>query len=129
MLLVGVYNLGFCAVDRRAREFLDWWWSHLSNECLYDPLSGLFVDQKWMDIGSTLFEAGNFRHSGYNVGVANLPERPLAWTTTATTSRPPVSVSAVPLPRLRLTAPETLSLASVTPGRSRCMTTARPSTL
>jgi hypothetical protein len=78
MLLVGVYNLGFCAVDRRAREFLDWWWSHLRHECLYDPLSGLFVDQKWMDIGSTLFQAGSFRHSGYNVGVGNLPERPLA---------------------------------------------------
>ncbi len=78
MLLVGVYNLGFCAVDRRALEFLDWWWGHLHDECLYDPLSGLFVDQKWMDIGSTLFEAGSFRHSGYNVGVGNLPERPLA---------------------------------------------------
>ena len=78
MLLVGVYNLGFCAVDRRAREFLDWWWSHLRNECLWDPLSGLFVDQKWMDIGSTLFQAGSLRHAGYNVGVANLPERPLA---------------------------------------------------
>lgn len=78
MLGVGVYNLGFCAVDRRSREFLDWWWSHLSDECLFDPLSGLFVDQKWMDIGSTLFRAGALRHSGYNVGVSNLPERPLA---------------------------------------------------
>jgi hypothetical protein len=78
MLLAGVFNLGFCAIDRRAHEFLDWWWGHLRHECLYDPLSGLFYDQKWMDIGSTLFEAGSFRHSGYNVGVANLPERPLA---------------------------------------------------
>ncbi|GEM_PF-3122459 len=76
-LLVGVYNLGFCAVDRRARAFLDWWWDHLSNECLYDPLSGLFYDQKWMDLGSDLFQAGSLRHSGYNVGVANLSERPL----------------------------------------------------
>jgi hypothetical protein len=78
MLLVGVFNLGFCAVDRRARAFLDWWWGHLSHECLYDPLSGLFVDQKWMDIGSTLFQAASFRHSGYNTGVGNLPQRPLA---------------------------------------------------
>ena len=78
MLFVGVFNLGFCAVDRRAGEFLDWWWNHLRHECLYDPLSGLFVDQKWMDIGNTLFQAGSFRHFGYNVGVANLPERPLA---------------------------------------------------
>jgi hypothetical protein len=78
MLLVGVYNLGFCAVDRRAGAFLDWWWDHLRDECLYDPLSGLFYDQKWLDIGSALFQAASFRHFGYNVGVANLSERPLA---------------------------------------------------
>lgn len=77
MLLVGVNNLGFCGVDRRAAAFLDWWWGHLRTECLYDPLAGLFVDQKWMDIGSSLFQAASFRHAGYNVGVANLSERPL----------------------------------------------------
>lgn len=78
MLLVGVNNLGFCGVDRRATPFLDWWWGHLRTECLYDPLAGLFVDQKWMDIGSSLFRAATFRHAGYNVGVANLAERPVA---------------------------------------------------
>jgi hypothetical protein len=77
LLTVGVYNLGFCAVDRRAGDFLDWWWGHLKEECLWDPLSGLFVDQKWVDIGSTLFRAGAWRHYGYNVGVANLHERPV----------------------------------------------------
>jgi hypothetical protein len=77
LLLVGVNNLGFCAVDRRSLTALDWWWSHLSTECLYDPLAGLFVDQKWMDIGSSHFQAASFRHAGYNVGVANLWERPL----------------------------------------------------
>ena len=41
------------------------------------PFGGLFVDQKWMDIGSSLFQASTFRHAGYNVGVANLSERPL----------------------------------------------------
>ena len=30
-----------------------------------------------MDIGSTLFQATTLRHSGYNVGVANLSERPI----------------------------------------------------
>jgi hypothetical protein len=78
LLTVGVYNLGFCAVDRRAHRFLDWWWNHLKEECLWDPLSGLFVDQKWVDIGSVLFQAGAWRHYGYNVGVANLHERPVA---------------------------------------------------
>lgn len=77
MLLVGVYNLGFCAVDRRAAAFLDWWWGHLRAECLYDPLSGVFYDQKWLDIGSVLFGAGVLRHPGYNVGIGNLSERPI----------------------------------------------------
>ena len=77
LLTVGVYNLGFCAVDRRAMPFLDWWWGHLENECLWDPLSGLFVDQKWCDIGSVTFRAGAWRHRGYNVSVANLHERPV----------------------------------------------------
>ena len=78
MLGVGVYNLGFCGVDRRSVAFLDWWWGHLREECLFDPLSGLFVDQKWVDLGSTLFEAGSLRHSGYNTSVSNLSERPVA---------------------------------------------------
>jgi hypothetical protein len=77
LLTVGVYNLGFCAVDQRSRPMLDWWWGHLKVECLHNILSGLFVDQKWMDIGSTLFAAGTLRHYGYNVGVVNLHERPI----------------------------------------------------
>ena len=77
LLTVGVYNLGFCAVDRRALAFLDWWWGHLEHECLWDPLSGLFVDQKWCDIGSVTFQARAWRHRGYNVSVANLHERPI----------------------------------------------------
>ncbi len=78
LLNVGVFNLGFCAVNPNADEFLRWWWGHLSSECLHDPLAGLFVDQKWMDVGSVLFNATTLRHYGYNVGVANLHERPVA---------------------------------------------------
>ncbi len=78
LLTVGVFNLGFCGFDRRAFDFLDWWWGHLQQECLHDPLSGLFVDQKWVDIGSTLFHATAWQHRGYNVGVGNLHERDLA---------------------------------------------------
>ena len=77
LLHVGVYNLGFCAVDRRAGDFLDWWWGHLSTECLHDPIAGLFVDQKWVDLGSVYFDATALRHHGYNVGLANLHERPV----------------------------------------------------
>jgi hypothetical protein len=78
LLHVGVYNLGFCAVDRRAGQFLDWWWSHLRTECLHDPIAGLFVDQKWVDLGSVYFDGRPLRHRGYNVGLANLHERPVA---------------------------------------------------
>ena len=77
LLHVGFYNLGFCAVSRRAGDFLDWWWGHLRNECLHDPLSGLFVDQKWVDVGGGFFGASGLRHKGYNVSVANLHERPI----------------------------------------------------
>ena len=78
LLHVGFYNLGFCGVSRRAEDFLAWWWGHLQSECLHDPLSGLFVDQKWLDVGGGFFGASALRHRGYNVSVANLHERPIA---------------------------------------------------
>jgi hypothetical protein len=74
-LTVGVHNLGFCAVGRGSIPFLDWWWSHLERECLIYPLLGMFVDQKWTDIGAVMFDAYSLRHYGYNVGHWNLHER------------------------------------------------------
>jgi hypothetical protein len=79
LLYVGVYNLGFVAVDRRAGAFLDWWWGKLREECLFDVLSGLFVDQKWIDIGAVYYDATAWTHPGYNVSVMNLHERPLSF--------------------------------------------------
>ncbi|MCW3040603.1 MAG: hypothetical protein JWM31_2508 [Solirubrobacterales bacterium] len=78
LLHVGVYNLGFCAVNRKADAYLDWWWGHLRTECLHGPLDGLFTDQKWVDVGAVLFDASTLRHYGYNVSVANAHERPIA---------------------------------------------------
>lgn len=77
-LTVGVHNLGFCAVGRGAVPFLDWWWSHLERECLIYPLLGLFVDQKWTDVGAVIFDAHSLRHYGYNIGHWNLHERPFS---------------------------------------------------
>ncbi len=77
LLNVGVYNLGFCGVDRRALPFLNWWKDRLRSECRFEPLSGLFVDQKWVDVGSQLFNARALRHAGYNTGVGNMHERPI----------------------------------------------------
>lgn len=76
-LTVGIYNLGFIAVGRAALPFLQWWWSHLENECLIYPLLGLFVDQKWIDAGTVYFPPHALRHEGYNVGPWNLHERPI----------------------------------------------------
>jgi hypothetical protein len=78
LLHVGVYNLGFCAVNRNADAFLTWWWGHLRSECLHGPLDGLFTDQKWVDVGAVLFGSTALRHYGYNVSVGNLDERPIA---------------------------------------------------
>ncbi len=77
LLHAGVYNLGFCAVDRRASDFLDWWWGHLRYECIHDPMDGLFVDQKWVDVGGVLFGGRRLEHHGYNVSFVNLHERPV----------------------------------------------------
>lgn len=74
-LTVGIFNLGFCAVGRSAVPFLDWWWGHLQRECLIYPLLGVFVDQKWVDVGANYFAAHSLRHPGYNVGPWNLHER------------------------------------------------------
>lgn len=79
MLTCGVYNLGFLAIDQRTGPFLDWWWGHLRTECLFEATSGLFVDQKWIDIGQMLFNATALRHRGYNTSVVNAHERPLAF--------------------------------------------------
>lgn len=78
LLHVGFYNLGFIATDRRAIPFLEWWWGRLREECLFDMLGGLFVDQKWVDMGSAYFGGTNWKHPGYNVSIVNLHERPVS---------------------------------------------------
>jgi len=39
---------------------------------------GCSSDQKWVDVGSVLFEGQALRHYGYNVSLVNLHERPIA---------------------------------------------------
>lgn len=74
-LTVGIHNLGFASFGHKGVPFLEWWAAHLSRECLIYPLLGIFVDQKWTDIGANLFQAHSLRHYGYNVGPWNLHER------------------------------------------------------
>lgn len=78
LLRSGAFNLGFIAVRESAetRRFLNWWSARLRDHCVFDPVAGLFVDQKWMDLAPCFFEGVRIlRHPGYNVAYWNLFQR------------------------------------------------------
>jgi hypothetical protein len=59
---------------------LDWWSERLERFCFADVHSGLFVDQKWMDLVPSLFaRTAIVRHRGCNVAYWNVHSRPLAF--------------------------------------------------
>ncbi len=77
---VGVFNLGFIAVNGNCetRRFLDWW----ENRCLQlgyrEFQTGIFVDQKWMDLAPCYFDGLYIlKHKGCNVAHWNFQERQL----------------------------------------------------
>jgi hypothetical protein len=81
ILRTGAYNLGFCAVRESpdTRRFLRWWQKKLERNCVVDLASGIFVDQRWIDLVPGLFEnVGILRHPGYNVAYWNLAQRPIS---------------------------------------------------
>ena len=78
MLYNGTYNLGFVAFRRcaEADRMLAWW----SRRCLElgfsEGRTGLFVDQKWMNLLPGLFAGVSIlRHAGCNMAYWNLHER------------------------------------------------------
>ena len=74
----GVYNLGFLGVraDEQGRRFADWWWSRLEQLCVDDIPSGLFTDQRWVDLAPGFFEGIHIvRDPGWNVATWNLTHR------------------------------------------------------
>jgi glycosyltransferase involved in cell wall biosynthesis/lipopolysaccharide biosynthesis glycosyltransferase len=78
ILLSGTYNLGFIALKNttNTRNFLDWWNKHITNQGYSDPKSGLFTDQKWMDLVPVIFEnTFVIKHLGYNIAYWNLGQR------------------------------------------------------
>jgi hypothetical protein len=78
LLRVGAYNLGFLAVRRTSQviKIIEWWAGRLEKECLIAPDSGLFVDQKWIDLWpSFCASTAILHHPGYNVAYWNLGER------------------------------------------------------
>ncbi|NLP50748.1 hypothetical protein [Bacillus sp. RO1] len=76
-LLYGVFNLGFLGFKRHpeALKFIDWYTERLEYACYIDLSSGLFVDQKWVNLAPSFFEVYILKHPGYNVSSWNLPER------------------------------------------------------
>jgi hypothetical protein len=80
-LQTGVFNLGFIGLRRSAQteQFLCWW----EKRCLelgYGELrSGLFVDQKWVNLVPCYFDSVHvIRDLGCNVAYWNLHERTIA---------------------------------------------------
>lgn len=76
----GTYNLGFIAVSQcdETRAFLDWWSERCLTQCFREPETGLFVDQKWINLVPGLYARVNIlRHRGCNMAYWNLHERRL----------------------------------------------------
>ncbi len=79
-LKTGTYNLGFASLknDDIGRSVAMWWSNKCRDACFNDAASGLFVDQKWMNLVPGMF-AGVYisRHLGLNMAYWNLHERVL----------------------------------------------------
>jgi hypothetical protein len=81
MLLVnGVFNLGFIAISRteEAKSFLTWWEHRCLTYGYNERWTGLFVDQKWINLVPCYFGSVTIlKHPGCNVAYWNLHERML----------------------------------------------------
>jgi hypothetical protein len=74
----GVYNLGFLGVrmSGEGRRFIDWWAERLRHLCYDDVPSGLFTDQRWVDLAPAFFsDIAIVRDPEYNVATWNLTHR------------------------------------------------------
>lgn len=81
MLYNGTYNLGFIAVRRceQCWDLLNWWERRCLDLGFSEGRTGLFVDQKWMNLAPGLFDkVVILRHPGCNMAYWNLHERVLA---------------------------------------------------
>ncbi len=77
----GVYNGGFVSVSGRpsGREFLRWWESLMSKNCVVRPQDGLFVDQRPLDLVPGLFDDVRvFRRPGFHLAYWNMYEEQLS---------------------------------------------------
>ena len=83
LLYNGTYNLGFIGVGRtnESRKLLDWWEVRCLELGFSEGRTGLFVDQKWMNLAPGLFDRVVIsRDPGLNMAYWNLHERTLVQT-------------------------------------------------
>jgi hypothetical protein len=81
ILYNGTYNLGFIAVGRstESASLLAWWEARCLDLGFSEGRTGLFVDQKWMNLAPGLFDhIAILRDPGCNMAYWNLHERALA---------------------------------------------------
>ena len=80
LLYNGTYNLGFIAVRNNAEglRLLDWWEQRCLALGYSEGRTGLFVDQKWINLVPGFFEGIHIsRDAGLNMAYWNLHERKL----------------------------------------------------
>jgi hypothetical protein len=73
-LIHGTFNLGFfiCRLSPGLIAFLDWWIERVTYDCNSDNLNGVFTDQKWINLASSIFDSiGFITHPGYNISSWN----------------------------------------------------------
>jgi len=79
-LKTGTFNLGFLGLSRTEESLcmVNWWKRKCTSECYHEIESGLFVDQKWMNLISGFFNSVHvLRHAGCNMAYWNVCERKL----------------------------------------------------
>src|SRR4029079_19676446 len=75
ILQAGTFNLGFISVGPQADSFLTWWAAKLARDCEVAVDRGQFVDQRWVDLVTVLFDHFVLRDPACNVAYWNLHER------------------------------------------------------
>ncbi len=79
-LRVGAFNLGFIGVNASptGQAFLRWWSSRCLSDGFHDTPTGVFLDQKWLDLAACFFPGVEIlRDPGLNMASWNLHERRL----------------------------------------------------
>jgi glycosyltransferase involved in cell wall biosynthesis len=78
IMQAGAFNLGFIAIGAHPSrdDLVRWWARKLEFGALVDIASGLFTDQKWVNLVPGLFpDVAILRHPGYNLAYWNLRQR------------------------------------------------------